>query len=87
MSFDADWDAANAITLTPDVEGNVRCPLCHRTCALPYFVSGHIDHHRYSIDGRQLAEIDVAVQVIVRDRFKQQTVTTGTSPSDPQETP
>jgi hypothetical protein len=58
------------ITLSPDVDGNVRCPLCHRTCALPYFVGQHVDHHRFTIEGKPLAEIEVAVLVIVHDRYQ-----------------
>jgi hypothetical protein len=85
MSFAEDFMAGvNTVTLRPDPEGNVRCPLCHRTCALPYFVGQHVDHHRYTIDGRQFAEIEVAVVVAIRDRYQQPTVVTG---ADPQETP
>lgn len=68
------------VRIEPNPAGFFRCPLCRRICTMPYFVGEHLDHHRYSVDGRQYAELDVEVTVIVRDRYKQPTVTVGAPP-------
>lgn len=59
------------VLVTPDAEGNVRCPQCGRLCALPYFVTTHLDHHRYSVDGQQHAEVELTVVATLRDRYTQ----------------
>lgn len=68
------------IRIEPNHAGLFRCPLCRRICTMPHFVGEHLAHHRYTIDGRQHAELDVEVTVIVRDRYQPPTVTAGAPP-------